>query len=175
MHNGNFLDRPGSLILLSGLPGVGKTTFALALKEGLDLQHIESDAIRRSITPVPTYSQAESGAVFARVDGEARRVMASGRHALVDATNLTTRDRKRFVKLANDLAAPLIAVRLVAPDEVIRERLLHPREGFSQADLAVFERMMGRPQRMSVPTIVVDTRYSLVPAMDLILRLLDGE
>ncbi len=171
MHNGNLADSPGTLILLSGLPGSGKTTFAHALREQLSVEHIESDAIRRGFAPVPTYSPAESGAVFARVDELARGAIASGRHALIDATNLTNRDRKRFVTLANDLGARIVAIRVTAPDSVIRERLRNPREGFSQAGVEVFERMRDRLQPFSLPCLVVDTRYPLRPAIDFACRM----
>ncbi|MEO8540655.1 MAG: ATP-binding protein [bacterium] len=175
MHNGNFSEHSAAVILLSGLPGSGKTTFAHTLREGLDFEHIESDAIRRQISPNPSYSFAESGAVFARVDAAARRAISTGTHALIDATNLTNRDRRRFYRLASELGARLFAVRITAPDDLIRERLRHPREGYSQAGLEVFERVRTRPQPFPGPSIAVDSRYSLVPAIDLLLRLIDDQ
>lgn len=171
MHNGNLAIPPGVLILLSGLPGSGKTTFAHALSQQISVEHIESDAIRRALAPNPTYSPTESGAVFAHVEELARVALESGRHALVDATNLTNRDRRRFLKLANHLGARVVAIRVTAPDSVIRERLRNPRAGFSQAGLDTFERMKDRPQPFALPSIVIDSRYSLRPAIDLICRL----
>lgn len=173
MHNGNFGDAPPVLILLSGLPGSGKTTFAKELATRLPFEHIESDAIRLAMRPVPTYSFAESGAVFARADAAARKALACGRHALIDATNLTNRDRKRFFRIAADLQVRIIPVRLTAPESVIRERLEQPRSGFSQAGVDVFERMRVRPQPFSLPVVVADSRFPFTPAIDLVLRLID--
>ncbi len=175
MANGNFAGISAALILLSGLPGSGKTTFAHRLRGRLAFDHIESDAIRAAIAPQPTFSMAESGAVFARVEREARRSLAEGRHALIDATNLTNRDRKRFLRLAREMGAPLVCVRLTAPAETIRARLAGPREGFSNAGIEVYERMHSRPQPMPVPVIVVDTRSALEPAIELVVRLACGE
>jgi hypothetical protein len=175
MGNSNS-ERPGvALILLSGLPGTGKTTFARALGERVELAHVESDAIRRGLAAEPTYSARESGMVFARVAAEARQALAEGRHALIDATNLTNRDRRRFVRLASETDARLIAVRLTAPEEVVRERLGGPRDGHSQADMAVFEMMRSRPQPFPFPAIVVDTRWDLEPAIAFVLRLINDQ
>jgi predicted kinase len=174
MGDGNSVGARVALILLSGLPGAGKTTFARLLGERLELAHIESDAIRRGLAAVPTYSPRESGQVFARVEAEARKALGRGRHALIDATNLTTRDRRRFVRLANELDARLVAVRLTAPEAVIRERLGRPRDGHSQADIAVYEQMKRRPQPFGEPVIVVDTSRGLEPAIALVLRLINA-
>lgn len=135
MHNGNLGDTPAVLILLSGLPGAGKTTFARALSTCLHFDHIESDRVRLEVTPFPTYSAGESAAVFARVDAAARRALAAGRHALIDATNLTTSDRRRFLRIATQLQVRLIVVRLTAPDSVIRERLSQPEKAIHRPAL----------------------------------------
>lgn len=173
MANGNFGDARRALILLSGLPGAGKTTFAKALAERLAFVHIESDAIRRGMAAEPTYSPQESGAVFARVEALARAALTHGEHALIDATNLTNRDRKRFLRVSKELDAGLVAVRLTAPEEVLRARLAKPREGFSQAGVPILEQMRGRPQPLPVPAVVVDTRFALEAAIDIVVTILN--
>lgn len=171
MPCGNFPSAPHALLLLSGLPGAGKTTFAQALQASFPCDHIESDAIRLSLWRHPRYTPAENAAVFARVEALAASALAAGRTALVDSTALTTRDRERFVSLARRFAVPFVPVRLSAPDDVIRERLAGPRTGLSQATVDVFERMRSRPQPFAVPVLVVDTRFPLKPALDLLVRL----
>lgn len=175
MANGNFRDARTALILLSGLPGAGKTTFARALSRHMEFVHVESDAIRRSLAPQPTYTFQESGRVFARVEALARAALAHAEHALIDATNLTNRDRKRFLRLADALDARLVAVRLTAPEAVLRERVAGPRDGFSQAGTPVLEKMWNRPQALPVPAIVVDSRFGLTPAIDLILKIVNDQ
>ena len=175
MGDGNSVGTRVALILLSGLPGAGKTTFARAIGERLERVHIESDAIRRGLAAEPTYSPRESGQVFARVEAEARKALGRGRHALIDAANLTMRDRRRFVRLASELDARLVAVRLTAPEAVIRERLGRPREGNSQADVAIYEQMKRRPQPFAEPVIVVDTRWGPDAAIALAVRLMNPD
>ena len=175
MADGNFHERAAALILLSGLPGAGKTTFAVALAKEISFEHIESDAVRRRLSARPVYSRGENGAVFAIVDSETRKALSGGRHALVDATNLTVKDRARFLDIVRDLGAALIAVRVVAPESTIRERLSRPREGFSQAGLEVFERAQSRAELIAVPVVVVDTRFDMAPSVQLVVDLVGGD
>ncbi|HKS95019.1 MAG TPA: ATP-binding protein [Terriglobia bacterium] len=170
MAHGNSAAAP-ALIILSGLPGTGKTTFAHALLAGVPAAHIESDAIRRGLAPVPRYTSNENAAVFGRVEAAARTALTGGRHAILDATNLTTRDRRRFVRLARELDARVIFVRLTAPEDVVKGRLAHPRAGFSQAAGDTYDRMRDRPQRFAGPAIVVDTRFVIGPSVALVAKL----
>jgi len=160
------------IVLLSGLPGTGKTTFAHALAERVPLRHIESDAVRRQLFARPQYTRDEHARVFRVVERRAREALEQGELAVIDATNLTRKDRRRFVRLGRETDVPLVAVRLVAPGETVKERLGRPRDGWSEADFAVHEMMKGRAQPFSVPVVVVDSRYPLGPSLDLVLALL---
>jgi hypothetical protein len=62
----------------------------------------------------------------------------------------------------------------VAPDAVIRQRLSNAREGHSQATLEVYEAMLHRPQQFGVPVVVVDTRFPLEPAIELVRALVEA-
>ncbi len=163
------------IVLLSGMPGTGKTTFAHALAERTPLHHVESDAIRRQLFARPQYTRDEHARVFSEVERRARKALKHGELAVIDATNLTRKDRRRFLQLGRKMGVPLVAVRVVAPEETVRERLCRPREGWSEADLKVHEMMKGRAQPFSVPVVVVDSRYPLGPSLDLVLALLKEE
>src|SRR5262245_15192495 len=139
----NFSAGAAGIVLLSGLPGTGKTTFARALVSGFGFHHIESDAVRRRVAARPSYTAHESACVFARVESEARAVLNAGGTPVVDATNLTSRDRRRFVRVARDFNARLVAVHLTAPEAVVRERLSRARAGYSEAGIRVYDAMRG--------------------------------
>ena len=167
MAHGNSAAAP-ALIILSGLPGTGKTTFAHALVAAMPALHVESDAIRRSLARVPRYTMGENAAVFARVEADARAALERHQHTIIDATNLTTRDRRRFVRLARDVDARLVAIWLTAPESIVKARLQRPREGFSQATIGTYDRMKSRPQRFSAPAVVVDSRFPIAPSVGLV-------
>lgn len=163
------------MVLLSGLPGAGKTTFARALGLLIDGVHIESDAVRRDLFAVPIYDPRESSRVFRRVEGLAREALEGGRHCIIDATNLAKKDRRRFLRLAERLRAPVVSVRLVAPHDEIRRRLARPRDGNSQADVRVFEMMRGKAELFGGPLVVVDTSYPIGPSAELVASLVEGD
>jgi predicted kinase len=170
MITGNDPRQP-ALVLLSGLPGAGKTTFAQALKRRLPATVIESDAIRRSLSRQPTYEPGESARVFGIAERNVARALDQGRVAILDATSLTKGDRRRFLRCARDHDARVIAVRLTAPEDVVVERLSRGRRGHSEADVDVYQRMRERVQPFSIPLIVVDSRFDPGPSLDLVTSL----
>lgn len=175
MRNGNLVGRNApALVIMSGLPGSGKTTFVHMLRARVPMEHVESDAIRRSLFAIPTYSSEESGRVFAAVERRAAAAIDAGNDVVVDATNLRRADRKRFLRLAAQRCATLVCVRITAPDDVIRARLASPRDGFSQAGADVFEAMKGRAQRFDTAHLVVDTRFDVAPSVEMVAAIVEA-
>ncbi|HLN58689.1 MAG TPA: adenylyl-sulfate kinase [Thermoanaerobaculia bacterium] len=78
-------------IWLTGPPAAGKTTIArafldVAASEGVRCVHLESDALRRILTPEPTYSSAERDRFYREVAELAALLVSQGVPVVVDAT-----------------------------------------------------------------------------------------
>jgi len=93
---------PAFAVWLTGLPASGKSTVARALAAELDGKGIraallESDAVRREITPRPKYDDTEREAFYATLAYLARVLVLHGVHVIVDATanRRAYRDRAR--------------------------------------------------------------------------------
>ncbi|MYA53755.1 MAG: ATP-binding protein [Dehalococcoidia bacterium] len=164
-----------ALVLLSGLPGTGKTTFAAKLAPRLAALVLESDRVRRELFPRRRYTRKESGQVFAVVRERAEAALGEGRSVIIDATNLREGERRGFRELAAGQGAPVVAVRLTAPDAVVRERLSGVREGASEANVGVYNRMRGQEEPFGIPCVQVDSRYCLEASVALAAALCRGE
>lgn len=78
-------------IWITGLPASGKSTIVSALKPqleaiGLAVEVLESDEVRRIITPTPTYSEAERDLFYRALAFTGQKLVAHGVTVVFDAT-----------------------------------------------------------------------------------------
>src|SRR3990170_1938711 len=141
--------RPGPfLVLVSGLPGSGKSHFSRELCSRYPLAHLNSDALRRALFPHPTHGAAESARLFAAVHALLERLLSRGVSAVLDATSLKEEHRRPLYEIAERAGAGLIVVRTEAPEAVALERLAGRAGGAgpedtSEATPVVYNRMKG--------------------------------
>lgn len=167
--------RHPSLVLVSGLPGSGKSHFGRLLAARLPLAVLESDALRKRLVATPTYSGPENGRLFRAAHELARQLLASGVSVLFDATNLIEAHRRRLYRIAEEAAARVAVVRLEAPKRVVYQRLQYRREGLdpqdsSDADWDVYERMRSRLDPIRREHLVVDSSQDVGSAVDQVVR-----
>ena len=139
-----------ALVVLMGYPGVGKSHCARLLAARLGAAHIASDQLRSRLFIAATYTDAENATIFRCVDALVAGLLRDGHRVIVDATNLVSRNRAGSVAAAARAGVPIVFVRVVADDTVIRVRLAQRRasraaDDHSDADERVYERMRGRP------------------------------
>jgi len=83
--------RPGFAIYLTGLPASGKTTLAHALQarlsqRGIPVQILDSDRLRRILTPNPSYSSQERNWFYEVVAFIAALLASNGVNVIIAAT-----------------------------------------------------------------------------------------
>ena len=103
-------------VLLVGAAGAGKSTFASIHFPGDAI--ISSDALRAGITG-DAANQAANRRVFAAVHEALEARLAAGRIAVVDATNITAAGRRAIRIRAADAGAPVIAIVLALPADIV--------------------------------------------------------
>ena len=89
-------------VWLTGLSGAGKSAIATALLEGLRVRGIaaavlESDVLRKQLTPFATYDESERDEFYATVADLAAWLVSRGKAVIIDATanRRAYRDRAR--------------------------------------------------------------------------------
>ena len=164
-----------AFIVVSGLPGTGKSYFCSKLAERLPVIILESDALRKVLFPSPSYSLQESSRLFGACHLLIEGLLKKGIPLTLDATNLSERHRERLYSIADRLEVKLVLVRVEAPPQVVRERLETRRDetssgGKSDADWTVYQRMRLSVQKIRRNHFAVDTSRDITPVLDKIVR-----
>lgn len=161
------------LVLLSGLPGTGKSFVARRLAEALPFVIIESDTVRKILFSQPRYTAQESRWVHRTCHALIAKLLKRGVRVIYDATNLIEYHRELVYRIADRAGARLVVVKTVAREEVVQERMRDRQERVaevSDADWRVYRRMASRQERISHPHLVIDTSEGLEEAAAKILR-----
>ena len=108
---------------ITGLPASGKSTIVSALKPqleglGLTVEVLESDEVRRVITPTPTYSEAERGLFYRALAFAGQRLVAHGVTVVFDATA----SRRVYRDFARSVIPRFIEVSVECPLTTCMER-----------------------------------------------------
>ena len=163
-----------ALLVISGLPGSGKSYFCRKLTELLPIVVLETDTLRAVLFERPTYNGAENARLFRAVHSVLDILLIQKRCVAIDATNLIRRHRKRLYRIAEDQGAALVVVGMAAPEPVIRQRLrqrIANRQSQlddgdrSDAGSDVYDRMRRTEQAITREHIVVDSSTDIMPAL----------
>ena len=162
-----------AFIVVSGLPGTGKSYFCRQLAQRLPVIILESDALRKALFSPPSYSSQESSHLFQVCHLLIHRLLKQGISLILDATNLSEGHRERLYAIADHLDVKLVLVRVEAPPEVVYDRLKARQEDSetkSDADWTVYRRMKPSVQKIGRNHYAVDTSRDITPVLDKIIR-----
>lgn len=164
--------RPGDprLLMLAGLPGVGKSAFAREVASRCPFLAVESDRLRKTLVPQPQYTPDEHRRVFRACHRLLDELLGQGYPMLFDATNLTERNRGPVYAITRRQGAPLAIAVVTAPSEIVRQRLRDREAGldpetWSDAGWDIHSRMAPAWEPVRRPHILVDTSRDTSPAL----------
>jgi len=149
-------------IWITGLPGSGKSSLARGTASELEafgerVVVLELNAIRKFLTPAPTYAPAERDVVYRALVGMAALLTSAGVPVIVDATA----HRRVWRDLARALIDRFAEVQLACTLEVCRERERRRTEG--NAPRGLYARA-GKPGA-TVPGVDVPYEPALSPEL----------
>ncbi|HXF92504.1 MAG TPA: adenylyl-sulfate kinase [Nitrospiraceae bacterium] len=114
---------PAFAVWLTGLPASGKSTIATALRPklealGLRVDVLESDEVRRVLTPEPTYSPEERDLFYRALAFTGARLVEHGVSVIFDATAA----KRAYRDLARSLIPRFLEIAVDCPLEVCMAR-----------------------------------------------------
>ncbi len=112
-----------SLIVLVGIPGCGKSTYAQSLKNE-DTIVLSSDLIRKELFN-DEQNQGKNTLVFDTLFDRAVENLRKGRNVVIDATNIIKNDRAKLLDNFKDLNILRKAIVIHTPIEICIERDLN--------------------------------------------------
>ncbi|MDD4923484.1 MAG: ATP-binding protein [Dehalococcoidales bacterium] len=149
-----------ALLIVSGLPGTGKTHFSKELSKRLPFVTLESDVLRCILNPNPNHSKTENARLFSAIHSICERLLREGHFVIVDATNLTEKHRQHFYDISDRTGVKLIIVQVNAAPSVVKERLenrVKEADNQSDADWQVYKRMKKSVDKIRRKHYSVDT------------------
>ncbi len=147
---------PPRLIAVGGLSGSGKSTLAGDLAPALGpppgARLLRSDVLRKRAAgvapevrlPDAAYAPAAHAAVYAGLADEARRCLGGGVAVIADAVFSSAAEQQAIAALAAAAGVAFIGLWLVAPQEVLIERVAARRADASDATAAVVRAQVAR-------------------------------
>jgi predicted kinase len=124
-----FLSRNPNLVVLTGLPGSGKSHLSRLLQENLLAEPICLDMMRERLFPLKDvgapikYSRHVTEVIYELAQERARSRLAAGHAAILDGTYMMTRGRQEAAALVGGGSGEVIFIKATAPDEVVESRI----------------------------------------------------
>ncbi|MGI0006381.1 MAG: AAA family ATPase [Nitrosotalea sp.] len=148
------------LVIICGLPGVGKTTLAKSLAPLIDGQVLSTDRIRKELFPSPTYSQLEQREVFDAMISAAKNLTDVGTNCILDAT--FNREQSR-IEVKNKLGLvdnQFHVIECVCQEDIAISRLESRKNDYSDATVEVYQKMKIIREPVKVEHLTLNTIIS---------------
>ena len=111
------------LIILTGLPGTGKSTVAAVLARELGARVLSTDRIRVAGRKMPGFSRGDKGSVYERMFARAARDLADGRSVILDATFYLAGLRRAAAAVGRRAGVPVFIIEIASPRPIVKLRM----------------------------------------------------
>jgi predicted kinase len=145
------------IVIICGLPGVGKSTLAKNLAPMINAIILSSDKIRKELFPNPTYSPFERKLVYDIMIILAKYLNEARCNCILDAT-FNREDSRMEIKERLQLGDKQFhIIECFCPEEVVLSRLKSRKDDYSDATIEVYQKMKKIYEPVKVDHIIVDT------------------
>jgi predicted kinase len=145
------------IVIICGLPGVGKSSLSAHLAPVIDAMVLSSDKVRKELIARPTYSKGEVQLIYNLISLIAKYLHNAGLNCIIDATFNREKLRKEFKRKLELPDEQVRIVECICQENIIIQRLMARKKGYSDADFSVYKRMKKNFQPIREAHITVDT------------------
>jgi predicted kinase len=129
------------VLIMSGLPGVGKTTIARQLAPLINGVVLSTDKIRKELFYKPSYGRRERKLIYDILTLLAKYLCASNVNCILDATFSQKRSRQEIRNKLNPYSKKIIIIECICPEDIVIARLDRRKHDFSDANFSVYRNM----------------------------------
>lgn len=153
------------LVLITGLPGTGKSTVANHLSKRINASVLRTDEIRKRLFVKPKYTDEEKEIVYKSLFLIAEKLLKVKSNVVIDGTFYKRSLRHRIYRTAASTRSRLIIVECVASVDAIERRMRRrknrKKKGLSDADYGVYKKIKREYEAITSEHIVLDTSRPL--------------
>lgn len=156
------------LIIITGLPGTGKTTVAEALAKEIGATVLSTDKIRKMIFEKPVYNEEDKRVVYGELFSQARKNLALDKNVILDGTFYTKILRNRAKEIGKSLKKKVYFVYCDTPEDLLKERINKRMDKYSDANYEVYLKMKKIFEQFEEDFIFIDTSNPVNRNIDII-------
>lgn len=145
------------LVVITGLPGSGKTTIADSLSKEIDAIVLSTDKIRKNMFKNPVYNENDKRVVYNELFSRAREYLSSGKNVILDGTFYTKSLRDKAKEVGASVSEKVIFIYCETPEQILKERITKRKDKFSDADFSVYLKIKEVFEDFEEEVIIVDT------------------
>ncbi|MDH3696508.1 MAG: ATP-binding protein [Nitrosopumilus sp.] len=149
-----------TVILICGLPGVGKSAISKKLASRLKAVVLSTDKIRKELIKNPTYNSKEKKQIYDIMILLAKYLHEANIPCILDATFSKDSFRKQVKKKIGISGSQFQVVECICPEKLIISRLKSRKNDYSDADVPVYKKMKKIYESVKGKHIQVNTEVS---------------
>ena len=146
------------IIIICGLPGVGKTTVAKELAPLVNAVILSTDKIRKELFSRPMYGWRERRLIYDVMVLIAKYLDKAGINCILDATFTRELSRYEIKEKIGLVGKDFQIVECICPEDIVILRLRQRKHDYSDADFSVYRKMKRIYEPVKVEHMTVDTR-----------------
>lgn len=121
------MDRRPVLVVMAGLPGVGKSSIARSLCQEFGAYHLRVDAIEDGMKAFGILPEQIAGSGYVAMVNLARENLELGFCSVIDCVNPVALTRRMFLEVAEVVGCEIISVEVICSDPLVHRARLESR------------------------------------------------